>query len=136
MTDIEWTPVAVARAELKHWNASELQARWRRWRRVKDELDREWLAAQNARVAEIALDIDRDRQRTRLDDEEAKRREYLATDARENQKWADAVSAAMGRAVNREKRKLQRDIDKFNAQIRAGLKRRFRPAPLHFPGAL
>jgi hypothetical protein len=108
-----------------------------RWRAVKDQLDREWMAEQSARVAEIALEINRDRQRQWIDDEEQKRRDYLAADAAENLKWAALVTEAQHRANKKEARKLRKGIVRDHQIIKEAIRRKFgRPDPYQFPGAM
>lgn len=104
---------------------------WAKWRKIKDELDREWVTEQNSRVAEIAKEIDRDKLRQRIDDEEEKRRAYLAADAAENAKWVAMVTEAQHRANKTEEKRLRRDIERSNQIIKQGLKRKFgRGAPV------
>lgn len=105
---------------------NELQARWRKRREAQDVILHDWLAAQTARVAEIALVIDRDRQRELFEAEETARREYLAADHAENERWVKLVSDAQHRANKNEMRKLRRDIERDKTIIRDGLKRRCR----------
>ena len=64
---------------------------------MKDQLDKEWLAEQLVRVAEIAKTIDADSAKTRFAEEEAARLAYLQDDAAENQKWIDQMFDAATR---------------------------------------
>ena len=123
--DIEWTPLAKVRAEVRNYNANEVARMWSRWRKAQDSVNADWLAAQNERVADLALIVDRDRQKTLLEEEETKRREFLSADHAENEKWAALLTAAQHRANKAEAKRLRRDIERFNATIRAGLKRKF-----------
>ena len=110
---------------------------WAKWRAAQDLIVRDWLAAQTARVAEIALVIDRDKQRELFEREETARREYLAADHAENAKWAAAVTAAQHLANKKEMKRLRKDIARDQATIREAIKRRFRPETrIKLPGIL
>lgn len=144
--DFEWSPSPQRKPEVtkpfklpRGW----LNRQRKRAARIASEiaaLDRRILAADIERATcigrEIQLDLEIEVEKDRRLQEWNRQRADLQADAENTAKYVAQVTATMGRAVNKEKRKLQRDIDKFNAQIRAGLKRRFRPDPLHFSGAL
>ncbi len=90
--DADWHFKSPSDSELR-----KLEEKWLRWKSVKDQLDKEWLAEQLVRVAEIAKTIDADSAKTRFAEEEAARLAYLQDDAAENQKWIDQMFDAATR---------------------------------------
>jgi hypothetical protein len=121
--EFEWYPVTIARNELKNYKAAQLAKMWARWFAQRESVHKDWIAAQNERVAAIALEIDSARQDQLLRDEETKRREFIEADHRENQKYLDAVQAAVAKAHRRECKKLRAGIQRDGMKVaRAKLK--------------
>jgi hypothetical protein len=74
-----------------------LEARWKKWRKQKDLLDRDWLEASRRRVQAAAAEINADKLKLALAVEEEKRLAYFKADAEENEQFVAALGAAITR---------------------------------------
>ena len=107
--DFEWSPVMSA--------ADVLEAKWQRWRAAKDSVNRDWVKAQLERVAEIAQEVDRDKQKTGVEEEEEKRRAYFLQDHQENQQFVAALVATHKAKVEEWRIAAQERLRKATAQL-------------------
>jgi hypothetical protein len=97
--------------------AAVVEARWQRWRAAKDAVNQDWLKAQLERVAEIAKEVDRDKQRTAMEAEEKKRDDYFRQDYEENQQFVSALAAAHQAKVDAWKKSAQERLTRATRQI-------------------
>jgi hypothetical protein len=72
-----------------------LEQRWQTWLRQKDKLDADFRRQSLARVAAAAKEINADRLKAALEQEEEKRLAYFQSDAEENAKYVAALTAAI-----------------------------------------
>jgi hypothetical protein len=103
-----------------------MQLKWERWRSAKDSVDRDWLAAQQERLAEIALVIDADRRKTQLEREQEKADAYAAEDQRETTRFLDALHAETKRKADTWLAQAKARLEKATREINADIARRDR----------
>lgn len=103
-----------------------MQLKWERWRAAKDSVDRDWLAAQQERLAEIALVIDADRRKTQLEREQEKADAYAAEDQRATTRFLDALHAETKRKADAWLANAKARLEKATREINADINRRDR----------
>jgi hypothetical protein len=117
-SDFEWLP-SPSLEQL-------MQLKWERWRAAKDSVDRDWLTAQQERLAEIALVIDADRRKTQLEREEEKADAYAAEDQRETTRFLDALHAETKRKADQWFAEAKARLEKATREMNADIARRDR----------
>jgi hypothetical protein len=117
-SDFEWMP-SPSLEQL-------MQLKWERWRAAKDSVDRDWLAARQERLSEIALVIDQDRRKTRLQEEQEKADAYAAEDQRETTRYLDALHAETKRKADQWLAAAKARLQKATREINADINRRDR----------
>ena len=75
--------------------AGRVEEEWNRWRKAKALIDADWHAEQLKRVEAVALEIDRDRQKQMMEEEEAKLAVYQAQDRLEEGMWLEKIVTAI-----------------------------------------
>lgn len=74
---------------------AELERKFKRWQKAKAEIDADWQRAQLERVEAIGKEIDADKAKQALEDEESRRAAYYAQDQQEANRWIEALADAV-----------------------------------------